>query len=261
VIISEEQLETYDTNKEMPMNGLVLEKKQRFLNMKISELLENDFKKGDLLKWFGIEISGNEEKTLANLCFERQLNEDEVVKTISGVDEIREYSSGNSYHLWAPALLTGYLEVEHHNYCRSLTEKAEEYISRVCKVHGIQHPEIKHVHWHFKKLKDKLDIHFRFEEQKFFQLVQVIFESKGDSKFGLVESVKHQAYCVETDHEVILQKIEKIRNLTGSYNPPEDACTTFRLLYKAFKELEKNLRYHQYIEEEFLVRVIRKKLK
>jgi regulator of cell morphogenesis and NO signaling len=46
--------------------------------------------------------------------------------------------------------------------------------------------------------------------------------------------------------------LARIRLLTGGYEPPEDACPTFRGLYYGLAELEHRMRMHVHLENDIL---------
>ncbi len=53
---------------------------------------------------------------------------------------------------------------------------------------------------------------------------------------------------LEREHDTAGAALEQFRYLTDNYTPPEWACNTFRAMYAALSELEKNM--HQHVSKE-----------
>ena len=54
------------------------------------------------------------------------------------------------------------------------------------------------------------------------------------------------------EHDNAGESTARIREITNNYNPPEDACNTFRLTYSELEEFEKDLHIHVHLENNIL---------
>ena len=57
---------------------------------------------------------------------------------------------------------------------------------------------------------------------------------------------------MERDHAQAGDALERLRVLTHGYQPPDDACPTFRGLYFGLAELEKDMHVHVHLENNIL---------
>jgi regulator of cell morphogenesis and NO signaling len=57
---------------------------------------------------------------------------------------------------------------------------------------------------------------------------------------------------MEHEHASSGQALAEMRRLTGGYQPPQDACNTFRVLYHQLEELEGDLHTHIHLENNIL---------
>ncbi len=57
---------------------------------------------------------------------------------------------------------------------------------------------------------------------------------------------------MEAEHDSAGALMQRIRELTGSYEVPADACTTFRLSLAELKEFEADLHQHVHLENNLL---------
>ena len=57
---------------------------------------------------------------------------------------------------------------------------------------------------------------------------------------------------MEHEHDNAGRALGRIRELTSDYEPPTDACNTFRALYAQLAELERDLHTHIHLENNIL---------
>jgi regulator of cell morphogenesis and NO signaling len=57
---------------------------------------------------------------------------------------------------------------------------------------------------------------------------------------------------MEDEHDEAGTSMAKIRKLSNNFTPPEDACTTYRLLYQNLEGFEKDLHKHVHLENNIL---------
>lgn len=239
----------------------IAEKKQpNFLKMTIAEFLQEEKRGSRLLQMLGIPAKGNEDKTLMEVCMTGQRNEGEVIEEIERLKKGADFDYPEGIFSWSPELVIRYLEEEHHDYTSSLICDAEDYGERAWNVHGTQYPELNQVKWYVQKLKEKLEMHLKFQEQKFFPTVLSFFEMNGETKDGTVQSLKKQAGIIEKDQEEIEYLIHRLHDLTDNFTPPKEACTTFRLLYFTLQMLDEDLEKHHFLEEQYVLSKLKMKL-
>lgn len=88
-----------------------------------------------------------------------------------------------------------------------------------------------------------------------------LFSQNGEPRDGLVQSLKNQIMLIQKDQEEIEYQIGRIAELTDSFKPPNEACTTFRLLYTTLKNLKDDLEKHHFLEEQYLISRIKSEIK
>lgn len=54
------------------------------------------------------------------------------------------------------------------------------------------------------------------------------------------------------DHDGEGERFRKIASLTNDYNPPADACNTYRVTFSMLKEFEEDLHLHIHLENNIL---------
>lgn len=57
---------------------------------------------------------------------------------------------------------------------------------------------------------------------------------------------------MEAEHTSTGDNMKKIRELSGNFVPPEDACASYTYLYNKLEEFEKDLHQHIHLENNIL---------
>jgi regulator of cell morphogenesis and NO signaling len=86
--------------------------------------------------------------------------------------------------------------------------------------------------------------HLAKEEQVLFPL---IVNGQGRAAVGPV-------HVMEVEHEGHAHALEVLRRLTTNYEPPAEACVTWRALYLGLQQLEEELMLHMHLENNVLFR-------
>ncbi len=121
--------------------------------------------------------------------------------------------------------------------------RLEQMTAKVLDVHGEKNPKMfSEVHSTFLQLKAELDKHMMKEEQILFPM---ILSGQGAMAHGPIT-------VMEREHESAGDALRHLRQLTGDYNVPEEACNTWRALWHGLAELETALHEHIHLENNIL---------
>ena len=130
-----------------------------------------------------------------------------------------------------------------------------EYTQKVAIVHGERHPEAIEIANNFIKVMEELGSHMKKEEHVLFPYIKKLVAAKKENTkmdpppFG---TIQNPVRMMEMEHEAVGDVAEQINQLTNGYNPPADACTTFRLSFAKLKEFEDDLHQHIHLENNIL---------
>ena len=99
----------------------------------------------------------------------------------------------------------------------------------------------------FVGVEDELTSHLAKEEQILFPAVVLL--SKGEAAprqlDGPIAQMIHE-------HEAVGVALERLRELSNGFVPPEKACNTYRALFAGLKDLEEDLHRHIHLENAVL---------
>jgi regulator of cell morphogenesis and NO signaling len=122
---------------------------------------------------------------------------------------------------------------------------------KVADVHGGRHPELKRMAEVYSALRAELEPHLRKEEQVLFPFLATL-EGADAGRHPLMGAAEHPIGAMQMEHENAGAALEKLRQLSGGYRLPEDACNTWRGLYHGLEQLERDLHEHIHLENNAL---------
>ena len=159
------------------------------------------------------------------------------------------------YKSWPLDLLVEYIEKKHHRYVEEKIPVLRQFLDKLGRVHGERHPELFKINELFTASAGELASHMKKEELILFPFVKKMVKAKLENgaiqspQFGTVEN-PITMMMVEHDNEG--QRFRDIAELTDNYNPPADACNTYKVTYAMLDEFEKDLHLHIHLENNIL---------
>jgi len=153
------------------------------------------------------------------------------------------------------ASLISHVVEKHHAYCREEGLRLQPLLAKVVSKHGGRHPELAQVEEHFTSLRDELSMHLMKEEQMLFPyIIGLEAAANGNSlppraPFG---TVRNPVRMMVQEHDDAGHLVKGIRNLTGNFTLPENACPSFKALYQGLEAFEADLHQHIHLENNLL---------
>ena len=139
----------------------------------------------------------------------------------------------------------------HHKFLRSELPRLEKMARRVAQVHGEKHPDLVEVRDVFLDLCAELEPHMMKEESILFPAICQLEESGTQVSFPF-GTVANPVRMMEHEHDVAGNAIGRLSELTNQFEPPEEACNTWRALFDGLRELETDLHMHIHKENNIL---------
>ena len=150
-----------------------------------------------------------------------------------------------------PALIDHILDT-HHAYMKVQLPTVEARLAKVLAAHGDRHGEmLRAASAVYGAMKAELDGHLAKEEMVLFPLVRALDGGAQPGSFHC-GSVRNPIRVMLMEHDSAGEALVQLRQLTGNYTPPEDACNTFRALYFELAEMERDLHRHIHLENNIL---------
>ncbi|MFC7671196.1 DUF542 domain-containing protein [Hymenobacter humi] len=142
----------------------------------------------------------------------------------------------------------------HHAYTREALTTLAPAVAKVLQKHGNMRRELDTVAELFAALNEELQAHLQKEERVLFPyIVRLEQAAQGlpysPAPFGTVEN---PIRMMEAEHDDAGRLLEELADVTGQFTPPEEACNTYRFVYRRLQELDADLRLHIHLENNIL---------
>ncbi|MEJ7626884.1 MAG: iron-sulfur cluster repair di-iron protein [Ferruginibacter sp.] len=245
---------TWTYNEKGPQHWIVTIVKCAIVNREsIGEIVAKDFRKTDVFKKYGIDFCCGGKKLLSEACKENGLDESIIMAELNNVKVVDRPS--NDFNNWSPAFLADYIYYQHHLYFYRENPVIKEVLAKVIARHVRDFPTLKELGDAYKYLETELNLHFAKEEKEVFPFIKLLSEaqSTGNTKaLSEFPSLTEPLQLREIDHDEAGVLLLHIRKLTNDFNAPEEACNSFKYLYKKLEELESDLHKHIHLENNIL---------
>jgi regulator of cell morphogenesis and NO signaling len=219
--------------------------------MTLKEIVSEDFRSASVFEHYSLDFCCRGARTLQEACGEKGLPVGQVLSALASIDR------GNRHEAEQLPLdeLVRYIVERHHGYVASAIPAIHRHAGKVASVHGGRHPEMVEVFGEFERVAQELEHHMAKEERILFPVIRTLTDSPandGAAAGSPFNSIVYPIRVMEAEHAGAGDALARIRSLTGTYSPPEDACTTFRVLLQELEEFEKDLHIHVHLENNVL---------
>ncbi len=218
----------------------------------IGEIVAKDINKAAVFKKYGIDFCCNGKRTVREACEAKGLDpqqiEEELRKPIQNVS-----SQQMNYEDWSLSFLADFIVNTHHSYTKKYLPEINQYAKKVAQVHGDKHPELIEIRFLVEKIKEEMTKHMKEEEEILFPMIKKIEQAQSEgTSFTSEQSFGSLVQTAEQEHDTVGRALEQIRNLSANYAIPEDACTSYKLLFSMLQDLENDIFTHIHLENNIL---------
>jgi len=204
-----------------------------------------------VLEQFGIDYCCGGKHTLAEACVKR--NQD-IGPVLEELERRRQETSAAEIE-WQTAPLSDLIDHivhKHHAFTREHLVLLRELTAKVERRHGSAHPEVYRVREALANMSAGLIHHFGCEENVLFPYIKQLDACQRSILPDVFAGIKQPVKRLMMDHDQAGDELRFLRESTNNYLPPNDACTTYRALYRALEDLERDLHRHIHLENNIL---------
>lgn len=202
---------------------------------------------------FGIDYCCGGGKSLRDACAKVGIPEESVTEALERASQSSKTDEfdWNSSSLGA---LADYIVERHHSFTKTEISRLEQLSEKVASVHGKKHPELLEIQSFVQRLGQDLQDHMLKEEQVLFprikNLEQVLQSSNGTE--DALDLVRMPIMVMTQEHDSAGEILHEMRRISSDYLVPGDACMSYRTLYEALQEFERDLHQHIHLENNIL---------
>lgn len=220
----------------------------------IGSYVAEDYRAAAVFNKYGIDFCCRGGRTIEEVCTKKELNSEELTEEL---EKVLSQKNGQyiDFKTWPLDLLADYIEKTHHRYVEENSTVLLQFLDKLCKVHGQNNPELFEIHKLFNETAQDMAQHMKKEELILFPFIHKLMKASINGTkvetphFG---SVENPVNMMMEDHDAEGVRFRKIAKLSDNYNPPADACNTYRVTYAMLKEFEDDLHKHIHLENNIL---------
>lgn len=177
-----------------------------------------------------------------------QKNKEETEK-----DPAEGLPPSHEYEKWPLSFLTDYITHTHHRYADENAPTLPELIRVVAERHENQFPDLRKLADTAGRFFTKVREHTKTAESEIFPVIRSLTsgrnrEESEPKKINEEELILRQQKELENTEE----DLRTIRALTDHYQPPEDACDSWKYMYQRLKDFDADWNHHIHIERRVL---------
>lgn len=204
----------------------------------------------------GIDYCCGGNKSLEQACGEADLEIQQVLDSLESAASMTEARRpGEDPQVQPLAELIDHIKSTHHKYTREEIARLGPLFDKVCNVHGPKYPELLQMRHDFRVLAHELTTHMMKEEMVLFPYIERMEEAVVASEpilpapFG---TVGNPVAMMVHEHDTAGNLLRDLRARSDGYQPPENACVSYKTLFSALEEFERDLHLHIHLENNVL---------
>jgi regulator of cell morphogenesis and NO signaling len=203
---------------------------------------------------FGIDYCCGGRKPLAVACREQDVEIEAVLAALAQAAS----EPGPEETDWSKASLeslAAHIVSTHHEYVRKELPRLDALAKKVVAAHGPNHSELPELQHALYRLDNELTRHLFKEETILFPYIAQLEHALahgGARPHGCFGTVANPIAMMMQEHDDAGELLAQIRELSGNFTPPQDACPTYHAFFNGLKDFEKDLHQHIHLENNIL---------
>lgn len=212
----------------------------------VADLVTDRPARARIFEQLGIDYCCGGDQSLAKACRKNDLDPDTVVQMLDAATNATASTDESDWTKAPLGDLIDHIVDTHHAYLRRELPRLETLLTRVVQVHSTEVPWLDPVLEVFQTLKPDLETHMISEEERVFPSIRTLSENGASTldEDGIDAMIK--------EHDDTGEALDRLRELTNGFTPPDDACTKFRAALDGLRQLEKDTHQHVHKENNIL---------
>jgi regulator of cell morphogenesis and NO signaling len=224
----------------------------KFGESRVSDIVEQIPRATLVFEILGIDYCHNDQRTLSVAAAAASCDVNEVTDLLNRTEVAPRPASPKGSASFSQ--MTSYVVDVYHRRARRMLIDLLELIGRIASSHSAKHPELWALKASLEDIARKLIPHMVSEERFLFPYIRSMDGKVPDTTtvIPLFGTVQYPLQSLRHDHGQDRTLIDRIREITHNFSPPEDACSRYRILYSMLADFTNELREHIEFEDDVL---------
>ena len=217
----------------------------------VGELVARRPSRSRVFEKLGIDYCCGGKKPLAEACADKGIDAGTVLTILLATEE----GAGSAERNWASATLaelSRHIEQTHHAFLKRELPRLGAIVRKVAAVHGGHHYWLLELESIYTRFAAEMQSHMMKEEQVLFPLIRSLESGQPGPTTACGHGVDNPIRVMEHEHDDAARSLARMRELSADFNPPPDACNTFRAMLDGLRELEAETHRHVHKENSIL---------
>ncbi|HQV37695.1 MAG: iron-sulfur cluster repair di-iron protein [Flavobacteriales bacterium] len=220
----------------------------------VGSIVAEDYRAAAVLTKYGIDFCCKGGRSVQEVCENKNIDQNKLAEDITTL-LARDAKSGDDARTWPLDQLADHVETVHHRYVEERGPIIQQYLAKLCRVHGERHPELFTINDEFNACVGAMASHMKKEELVLFPFVRNLAKSERSNEpfktphFGTVENPVNM---MMEDHVAEGERFERMGAVSDSFTPPADGCATYATAFSMLKEFEEDLHLHIHLENNIM---------
>lgn len=220
------------------------------LQARLADIVRDDPRCTPVFDRLGLDYCCRGQRTLLEASEEQSVPISEVLDEINALGP--RLDDGDRSEEWPDLTeLIRHVVSRHHRYVREHEPVIQGLLQKLVNRHGDRHPELLEARAVFGLLSQDLLQHMEKEEKILFPFIESLCaptapgQQRPGSPFG---TILNPIRAMEHEHLVAGTLMARLRTITRGFEPPADACMSYRLCFGELAGFESDLHTHVHLE-------------
>ncbi len=210
------------------------------------------------LEELGIDYACRGNRTLLEACDSAGVDAEVWIGTLGRIGRAEVRGGRIPIRKWNKEPLSAVINFiigEHHTLEHREIVHLLARLGRATKSHGAQHPAVARVEYLFRRLAETLQIHILQEERDLFlriEQMEAAVDVSRDNPIRYERSLTDRVLIEFLEHDVVAERLRRMRELTHDYRLPSSAPKALRQLWHDLREFDRMLQRHIHLENNIL---------
>ncbi|MFI5151835.1 MAG: DUF542 domain-containing protein [Chitinophagales bacterium] len=225
-------------------------------NALVNEIVANNYRTAAVFRKYGIDFCCGGKQPLNKACALFGLSEDMLLKELEFVSQTISISNQLNFEEWDLSFLMDYIIHIHHDYIKKALPLLIESLTHFAEGHRKKFAYLDELISLVSDLNREMLPHNAREEESVFPYIRKIkhaHENKEPYAGLLVRTLsKPMRDMMKHDHNMVVEFLTRIREITNNYALPPQACTNHKVNFQLLKEMDDDLMQHLRLETQIL---------
>ena len=224
--------------------------------MLVTDIVAVNYRAADIFQQLDIDFCCGGRRSLQAACEARNLDVKQVEAALHKGTRPVVLPTSIDFNNWSIDFLADYIINIHHTYLAQAVVVAAGYLDRFAKGHQKKFSYAETLQHTCAALFEQVTVQMQEEEASIFPYVRQIahaFAGKEPYARLLVKTLRKPLEILMNDkQQKINERLQQVRQLTGNYTTPPDACITHRVTFFKLREIDQDIMHHLYLENQVL---------